>query len=87
MTIDMGDTIILAFFDDTIMAFSPVAPLLAWAFIIALVAMEFVPRAYTSTYDGNSSLRALTTWAPMPPPIPSITAIIILKFPLILVLF
>ena len=50
ITIEIGETITLAFFEDTIMAFSPVAPLLAWAFIIALVAIEFVPNAYISTY-------------------------------------
>ena len=50
----IGATITLAFLDDTTIAFSPVAPLLAWDFIIALVAIEFVPKAYISIYVGNS---------------------------------
>ena len=53
-----GQIIILAFLLETLIAFSPVAPLFAFCFIIAEVAIAFVPSAYISILEGSSSLRA-----------------------------
>ena len=50
------------------MAFSPLAPRLARAFIIWAVATAFVPKATTSCSSRYTSFRRLIKAAPMPPP-------------------
>jgi acyl phosphate:glycerol-3-phosphate acyltransferase len=52
-------------------AFSPVAPRFAPAFIIFVVAAEFVPRASIVKSMVMASLRDLMMTAPIPPPCPS----------------
>ena len=55
-------------------AFSPVAPLLAFDFIIADVAAALVPSARISIVSPNSSFSRFTITLPIPPPWPSTTA-------------
>lgn len=67
-TMPMGPMITSAPRVVTRMAFSPVAPRLALAFIICAVAMALVPRAKTSISSPNSSFIRRMIRLPIPPP-------------------
>ena len=72
MIMDKGPTMASTDWLVRTMAFSPVAPRFAPAFIIRKVAAELVPKARISRSFPRDSLMALMKAAPIPPPCPSI---------------